>query len=160
MSRARTKAIESFEIANQQKIKRINIISIFIILKDIFSFLGMPRASVSVLFCDNKFIRKLNRKFFKKTNATDVISFPLRDKIFPQYLGEIVVSVEEAVSASKIYANTWQKELTLYLVHGVLHTLGYDDMEKKERAVMERKQEAILLKIINKHKNIIDKIGG
>ncbi|MDD4954840.1 MAG: rRNA maturation RNase YbeY [Candidatus Omnitrophica bacterium] len=160
MSRAKLKAVESFEITNQQKVKRINIINAFILLKGIFLFLNMPEASVSVVFCDNKFIRRLNRKFFKRANATDVISFPLKDKTFPEYLGEVVVSVEEAVKAAELYKNTWQKELALYLIHGVLHTLGYNDIKKKERALMEKMQERILSKILKKHKKAVEALGN
>ncbi len=159
MNRAKLKVAEPFEITNQQRIKRINIKNIHKVLKSIFFLLDMPQARVSVLLCDNKFIRKLNRKFFGKTSVTDVISFPLKDKIYPQYLGEVIICVEEAVKAAGQYANIWQEEFTLYIINGILHTLGYNDISKKERIVMQNKQEKILSKILEKHKKIVDNIG-
>ena len=160
MNRARLKTAEPFEIANQQKIKRIKIKNIHKILKGIFSLLNIPQASVSILFCDNKFIRKLNRKFFGESSITDVISFSLKDETYPQYLGEIIICVEEAANAARLYKNTWQEELTLYLIHGILHILGYNDTVKSERTVMEKKQEEILSKILKKRKKIVDNIGS
>jgi probable rRNA maturation factor len=111
------------------------------------------------VFCDNVFIRKLNRKFFKKSNPTDVISFPLHDTINPDYLGEIVISAEQAKKICNFYGKRWQEELVLYLIHGVLHLIGYNDINKKERARMERKQEEIFAKLLKRYRKAIFDIG-
>ena len=148
------------EITCQSGLPRINSKNIRIILRKILQLLKLNSACVSVVLCGNKFIKPLNRKFFKKFRATDVISFPLRDSINSQYLGEIVVSVEQAKKMCTVFGKKWQEELTLYLVHGILHLTGYNDIRKREREKMERKQEEILSKILKKHKNAVSKIGG
>jgi len=153
------RALQSFEITNQQRIKRIKIKNIREVLNRILPLLGMPYAKVSILFCDNKFIRKLNRKFFNESGVTDVISFPLKDATYPQYLGEVIICVEEAKKAAKLYGNTWQEELVFYLIHGILHLMGYNDIKNKQKIIMERKQEEILSKILKKHKKIVNNIG-
>ncbi|MDP2924368.1 MAG: rRNA maturation RNase YbeY [Candidatus Omnitrophota bacterium] len=107
---------------------------------------------VSIVLCDNKFIRRLNKDFFKKNNPTDVISFPLRDDFTRNYLGEIIISVEEANLRAKKYGNTWQQELLFYIIHGILHLLGYKDYTKRQRARMERKQNEIFYKLIEADK--------
>ncbi|MCK4916916.1 MAG: rRNA maturation RNase YbeY [Candidatus Omnitrophica bacterium] len=109
--------------------------------------LNIADKHISFYLCDNEFIKNLNKKYFKKNLPTDVISFPLKDDLEPDYLGEVVVSVETAVNVSKDLDIKWQKELFLYLVHGVLHLIGYDDMTKVKRLVMEKKQEELLEEI-------------
>lgn len=146
------------EITNRQKIKRLNLKKISFFSKKIIGLVShtcqsprnfkiSPSAKISLFFCDNKIIRRLNRKYFHKTSSTDVIAFPLQDKLNPDYLGEIVISVEEAVKASKNYDYNWQKEIILYLVHGILHLIGYNDTTESAKKIMERRQKEILDKI-------------
>jgi len=158
--RPKTKGLIDIEITCRRLPSQINFKNTRIILREILQLLGLKSFCISVVFCDNKFISKLNRKFFKKSRATDVISFPLRDDAASKYLGEIVISVEQAKRMCNFYGKKWREELTLYLIHGILHLMGYNDIKKKERAVMERKQEEILSKILKKRKKIVDNIGS
>lgn len=107
---------------------------------------------MSLVVCDNDFIKNLNKKYFNKNTVTDVISFPLTDKFDKNDLGEIVVSLEEAVLRAKDYGNTWKEEFTLYLIHGILHLLGYEDSNLKNKKVMDQKQQEVL-RIICKSKS-------
>jgi len=132
------------EISNQQSLKRINLSQLRKYITKTCILLHKPAVKISFLFCDNCFIRKLNRKYFKKSGPTDVIAFPLEDKLDKNYLGEVVVSVEEAVRVSKKNGISWQEELVLYMVHGVLHLSGFCDKTKKDRDKMERKQQKIV----------------
>ncbi len=141
------------EVINQQKIKRINLKALHKYLEKILRFLSTEGGSasggnissqrVSILFCNNNFIKKLNKKYFKKTSSTDVIVFPLKDELEPDYLGEIVVSVEAATKVAEKIGCKWQDELKLYLIHGILHLLGYDDRTRLKRAIMEEKQRQL-----------------
>ena len=135
------------ELINQQKIKRVNLKQLQKYLKKILIFLNISSKELSILLCDNVCIRKLNKKYFKKFSVTDVIAFPLTDDLGPNYLGEVVVSVEEAVNVAKKLKLKWQDELRLYLIHGILHLLGYDDCTKVSKLNMENKQENILKNI-------------
>ncbi|MFA6282010.1 MAG: rRNA maturation RNase YbeY [Candidatus Omnitrophota bacterium] len=148
------------EIASCQNLIRFNSKNISLILQEILHLLKLSSSSVSIVFCDNKFISKLNRKFFKKSQSTDVISFPLADESCHGYLGEIVISVEEAKKVCDFYEKKWQEELTLYLIHGILHLVGYDDIKKKDRMAMEQKQEKILSGLLQKYKKTIYDIGS
>ena len=132
------------EISNQQNLKRINLSQLRKYITKVCTFLHKPSAKISLLLCDNALIKDLNNKFFKKTNPTDVIAFPLKDKFNKDYLGEVVVSVEEAVKVSSKNGVSWKEELVLYIVHGILHLSGYCDKTRKEREKMERKQQKIV----------------
>lgn len=135
------------ELINQQRIKRVNLKQLHRYLKKILVFLNIPSQKLSILLCDNALIKKLNKKYFKKTSVTDVIAFPLTDDLEPDYLGEVVVSVEEAVQVAESLGCEWQDELRLYLIHGILHLVGYDDRIKIKRDRMEKVQKVILRKL-------------
>lgn len=136
------------EIINQQKIKKINSNKIHRYLEKVLSYLNISSKKVSIFLCDNRRIRELNREYFKKNSSTDVISFPLADAFEPDYLGEVVVSVEESVKVADKLKVKWEDELFLYLIHGILHLLGYDDRTKRKKEVMEKKQEEVLREVL------------
>ncbi|MFA5271076.1 MAG: rRNA maturation RNase YbeY [Candidatus Omnitrophota bacterium] len=157
--KTRTRGLVNIEIVSRQNLIRLNSKNILIVLHEILNLLKLSCGSVSVVFCDDKFITKLNRKFFKRNQSTDVISFPLADISTPGYLGEIVISVEQAKKTCDFYEKKWQEELVLYVIHGILHLVGYDDIKKKERMAMEQKQEEILSGLLQKYKKTIYSIG-
>ena len=99
-------------------------------------------ASVSVTFCDNAHIKKLNKKYRKKDKATDVLSFPMYD--FNEEdeldvamdgdiaLGDIVISLERAREQAKEIGNSFIEEVAFLTVHSTLHLLGYDHERSAE----------------------------
>jgi probable rRNA maturation factor len=141
------KDISSIEILNLQKIKKVNLQKLRVAVNRILAILGLPDEKISLVFCDNVFIINLNKKIFRLKNPTDVISFPMAGDFDMGYLGEVVVSVEEAVVRAKDYGNTWEKELMLYIIHGILHLIGYDDITKIKKNKMDKKQQEILTKL-------------
>ena len=105
-------------------------------------------AELGILIVDNKRISRLNRKYFGEQSPTDVIAFPMNSGpgtgYSPDLLGDVVVSAEKAVEyASKRNLDLY-KELSLYVIHGVLHLLGYDDIRKVRRSKMLRQQRRLL----------------
>ena len=146
------------EIVNQQKIKRINLKKIHAQLKKAESLFNISsnlsrfktHLKLSILLCDNHFIRRLNKRYFKDSCSTDVISFPLADDLEPGYLGEVIVSVEKALGFSKKNKCDWKKELLLYIIHGILHLLGYSDKTSKEKNLIGQKQQEIVDKILER----------
>jgi len=136
------------QIKNLQKIKRISQAKIRQKTKNILKILDLENFYVSLVFCDNNFITKLNQRYFKRNCPTDVISFPLKDKFTPDFLGEVVISVEETIKNAGIYNTSFDHEFALYIIHGILHLLGWRDYAKKDRLKMGRKQEKILKKIM------------
>lgn len=132
------------ELLDRQNIKKLSKRKVQKHLKSIFFYLSISKKYASFVFCDNLFITELNRQYFKKDVPTDVISFPMADQTEPAYLGEVVVSVEEAVSTAKELNLNWQRELLLYLIHGILHLIGFKDTKASQRQKMEKKQKEVL----------------
>ncbi len=133
----------NIQIQNQQTIKKVNLKALKKYLSDILKASDIPSKKISVLICDNKFIKSLNKKYFKKNQATDVIAFPLADNIDPDYLGEVVVSLEQALIVAKELNLKWRQELILYLIHGLLHLVGFSDLNSVDKKLMDSKQEQI-----------------
>lgn len=103
---------------------------------------------VNVLITDNRRIRKINKRFLAHDYATDVISFGAGNGRLARedrdYLGDIVVSAQMARSVARELGIPFKEELGRYLVHGILHLLGYDDQSERKRSRMRRRQEEIL----------------
>ncbi len=104
-------------------------------------------AEVSVTFCDNKYIRRLNKKFRDKDKATDVLSFPMYEDgefdptecISGAVLGDIVISLERAKEQADEIGNSFLHEVAFLAVHSTLHLLGYDH----ERSAEEEEAQCI-----------------
>lgn len=104
---------------------------------------------LSVCFCDDAAIGALHARFFGDPTPTDVISFPLeadanQASSGEQAEGEVVVSVEFARCSAAEQGNTVDDEVALYVVHGALHLLGYDDVDPVERRAMKRAEKRVL----------------
>ena len=93
---------------------------------------------------------RINAKYRNINKETDVISFALEDEkeentfLNKRILGDIYISVDKAKSQSKEYGHSLIRELSFLSVHGLLHLLGYDHIEKEDEKIMFEKQELIL----------------
>ena len=104
---------------------------------------SVARAKINIALVDDSTIASLHQRYLHDPDPTDVLSFVLERS--PQYLeGEIVVSAETARSSGPRYHWTAADELLLYVIHGALHLIGYDDNTKKNRTKMRLKEREYL----------------
>jgi len=117
-------------------------------------------AEVSVCFTNNEEIRQINFEQREIDRATDVLSFPMLEMIpgtaysvCPEdldpetgrvYLGDIVISLEQAEEQAKEYGHSIKRETAFLAVHSLMHLLGYDHMNDEERSVMRLHEETVL----------------
>jgi probable rRNA maturation factor len=111
-------------------------------------------SEVSVTFVSNERIHEINREFRDKDAPTDVISFAMEElgegeiqligDLLPRVLGDIIISIPKAEEQAKEYGHSFIRELGFLSVHGFLHLLGYDHMEKEEEEKMFSRQKEIL----------------
>lgn len=112
-------------------------------------------AEVSMTFVDNVKIRELNRMHRNIDCETDVLSFPLGDENGFEVncgndailLGDIVISLEKAVSQSEEYGHSLRREVAFLITHSLFHLLGYDHETDDEEKEMFEKQERVLEKL-------------
>ena len=104
----------------------------------------------NVIIINNEEIHKINKEYRGIDRPTDVISFALEDYKDIKYendyrvLGAIYISIDKVKEQAKEYGHSEKRELAFLAVHGLLHLLGYDHMEKEDEKVMFSKQELIL----------------
>ena len=130
------------EIVNLQKYYKIKDNKIKQVVKEV---LGKKSSSakLSFAFVDNNEIKRLNKKYFDSDDVTDVIAFPLNNHN-NSLNGEIVVSVETAVDTAIKEDVDVEGEIVLYVVHGLLHLLGYSDVNREDAIIMHEKESKIL----------------
>ncbi len=108
----------------------------------------LEKVVFDVVFVDKRTIHELNRTYRHVDRVTDVISFALEDQIdIPteiRLLGDIYICVEKAQEQAEEYGHSFLRELAFLTIHGLLHLLGYDHMEKEEEEKMFALQEEIL----------------
>ncbi len=121
---------------------------------------------LSLLFVDEETIAELNARFMDADGPTDVLAFPIDDPVvagrwpdastsgpdredpepgdLPLLLGDVVVCPAVAERQAPEHAGSYDDELALLVVHGVLHVLGHDHAEPDETAVMQARERALL----------------
>jgi probable rRNA maturation factor len=123
-------------------------------------------AELSLLFVDESVMADLNQRFMGKDGATDVLAFPLDDPIdagrfpdagstgpdrdppeiteLPLLLGDVVICPAVAARQAPEHAGSYDDEVALLVVHGVLHVLGMDHAEPEEAAAMQARERELL----------------
>ena len=116
---------------------------------------------ISILFIGDQGIRRLNNQFRGIDCPTDVLSFPQFLEDEPEIpgapiLGDVVVSLERALNQSEEHGLSLEEELTLLLIHGILHLLGYDHEISHQEEERMRKKTRKLFTIIYPQKELAD----
>ncbi len=105
-------------------------------------------------FVEPEEMAEVNWQFLQHEGSTDVITFDHSESGAPSDArrsssaaplhGEIFISVADAVKQAREFKTTWQSELTRYVIHGLLHLRGYDDLQPAKRRVMKREENRLL----------------
>ncbi len=123
-------------------------------VKRILADLGLPEAELSLLLVDDKQIQELNHRFLGRDKPTNVLAFSMREgeysSLHPHLLGDLVISIETAKRQSKQSGLNEMEMITLLVIHGILHLLGYEhEGTKKEARKMAAKQKELFRKCRN-----------
>jgi probable rRNA maturation factor len=103
----------------------------------------IERAAVSIAVVDDPTIHKLNRQYLEHDSPTDVLSFLLESGP-ADVEGEVIVSADTAARRAAEFGWTGDDELLLYVIHGTLHLVGYDDKTDQERTKMRSAERRYL----------------
>jgi probable rRNA maturation factor len=113
---------------------------------------GAEKKSVGELnyiFCNDRFLRKMNKQFLAHDYFTDIITFPSTEPGKKFIGGDIFISIDRVRDNSKTFKVTVNEELYRVMAHGLLHLCGYNDKTEKESKVMRKKETICLKKIIS-----------
>lgn len=113
------------------------------------SSLKLKNVLFNVIIIDNDSIHKINKKYRNIDRETDVITFALEDNKQidtkdVRVLGDIYISYDRVISQAKEYNHSARREICFLAVHGLLHLLGYDHMNKEDEEVMFGLQKELL----------------
>jgi probable rRNA maturation factor len=113
-------------------------------------------SEMGILITGQEKIRQLHQEYMGEDDVTDVLSFALREKgpvdapdfVFPAgdsfHLGEVIISYPQARIQARAHGHSTREEVTILLIHGTLHLLGYDHDEQQRRRKMQAREAAIL----------------
>lgn len=97
---------------------------------------------INYILVDNPTIQTYNASYRKKDQATDVLSFDNMDS--EEEIGDIFISIDKAIEQAKTYKHSFERELAFLSLHGLLHCLGYDHIEKEDEKIMFALQDEII----------------
>ena len=143
-------SLKKFNIYNETNIKLdTEIKSIKQILNRAMKKENLKNIYFNVILIDNKTIKEINNTYRSIDKETDVISFALEDNKDVSYtkkrlLGDIYISVDKAKEQAISLNQSLEKELCFLSIHGLLHLLGFDHIEKKDEEIMIKKQKEII----------------
>lgn len=114
------------------------------VVRAILAEAGVTLGDISLAIVDDATIHRLNRQYLDHDYPTDVLSFEL-ERQGTRLEGEIVASGQTAQREAASHGWDAESELLLYVIHGALHLVGYDDQTAEDTKEM-RRQEARWLK--------------
>jgi len=131
----------------QEKIK-INSRSLKALATKVLKHQGITDAELSIVLVDDLQIADLNKRYLNHDYSTDVLAFRMADgahgEINPRILGDVVLSVDTAKTQATKLKLSIESEVNLYLIHGILHLLGFSDKTKSGFNKMKKMQEELM----------------
>ncbi len=121
-------------IASPQELVKLDRPRLREIVKQVMAEEDIKDYEISLAFVDNPTIHGINKRFLEHDEPTDVITFPYSSgKVL---VGELVIGVEVALEQARVGGHEVDAELALYVIHGLLHLVGYDDKDAHDRKQM------------------------
>lgn len=143
-------------VVNRQRGCILNSALIKRLARAIFSALHVSAASeLGLFFVGSSEMAQLNEKFLGHQGPTDVITFdyqvphPSKQSTLLEKAvlhGEVFICLEVAISQSQSFRTEWREELSRYIIHGILHLAGFDDIATADRRRMKRVESRLLAK--------------
>lgn len=108
------------------------------VARNILKILKKDGPDIEITFLSDRAIKPINKKYKGANRATDVLSFDLG------LCGQVIISSDMALRNSRTFKTSFEEELVLYVIHGILHLFGYDDENRIDKLKMFKKQSSIM----------------
>lgn len=117
-------------------------------LRRLAELAGVTQMQLSIAIVDDAQMSELHEQFMDITGTTDVLTFDLRDDPEDTSVieGELILCVDEASRQAASRGHETRLELLLYGLHGLLHLMGYDDLDDDDYDRMHAREDKLLLK--------------
>ncbi len=126
-------------IRNQQRLHKVATARLKKLAQRALDLLDASDDNLSLVIVNDTSIRELNREFHATDTPTDVLSFDYGDGEL-----EVIVNIKRAFAVAEQYRNTASQELALYVIHGILHLHGFDDLTPAKRRKMRAAERRLL----------------
>jgi probable rRNA maturation factor len=133
----------SVTVSNRQRQWKVNTRWLAGIARRSLDLVDNTPSQLSIALVDDATIAKLNEQYHATPGPTDILSFD-----YGEGQGELIISVECAVRQAKRYRTTPKRELALYVVHGILHLHGHNDVTPRERRGMRTAERRLLSRVM------------
>jgi len=139
-------------IRNRQRTYPLDVAQVRAWTEQILAMQRCPPLELSLLFVNDRAIRRLNRDYRQKDRPTNVLAFAMRDgkderppaPPGPEHLGDVVISLATSTREAVAYGRRMDEHLLILLIHGLLHLLGYDhERSDVEQRRMERRERRL-----------------
>lgn len=126
-------------VSNRQRRLKVNTRLLARITERALELVDNADAQIGIVLVDDAMIAKLNAQYHATPGPTDILSFD-----YGEGQGELVISTEHAVAQAKRFRTTPAREVILYIVHGILHLHGYNDLAKRDRQRMRTAERRLM----------------
>ena len=135
----------TIEIADEQSSHQLDRSRLNKAVRLVLEDAGIESAEISIAVVSDERIHELNHQYLRHDYPTDVLSFILdHDQDKRSLDGEIIVSADHAAAQAVQYGWSPRDELLLYVIHGCLHLVGYDDTTAESKQAMRQAEEKYL----------------
>ncbi len=152
--KSETSKVYEVQIANRQRKVMVDCSRLRKITEFVLKLMQLREAEISIVLFSDRGIQQLNKNYLGRNRPTDVLAFSQREGddigTYPACLGDVIISTESAARQAEEKGLSFNQELDLLLVHGILHLLGYDHLQSFQEAAKMEKMQKKLLGRINK----------
>jgi probable rRNA maturation factor len=138
------------QLRNRQKTKAVDTKLLRTVTRALLTEeLGLKTYQLGIHLVEPEEMAQVNWDYLQHEGSTDVITFDYQPEVppgetAPEVYGELYICVDDAVKQAKQFKEHWTDELARYVVHGVLHLRGYDDLEPAKRKVMKKEENRLV----------------
>ena len=133
---------------NAQKDLKISTSQVQVLVELVLENLEVKCDEISIHFVEKKVISRLHLTHFNDPSSTDCISFPMDtpsiESELPIILGDVFVCPHTAIAYALKNNTSPYLEVSLYIIHGILHLLGFKDIKKEDKAKMRAQEKRCL----------------
>lgn len=138
------------QLRNRQKTKAVDTKLLRSVTRALLTEdLALKSFQLGIHLVEPEEMAQVNWDYLQHEGSTDVITFDYRSEVppgepVPEVYGELYICVDDALKQGRQFKAHWTEELTRYVVHGVLHLQGYDDLEPAKRRIMKREENRLV----------------
>jgi probable rRNA maturation factor len=133
-------------LRNRQRARRLDLRLLRRVIAGLLADLEAKDFDLTIHLIGEREMAQLNESRLGHPGSTDVITFDYGEPNAPM-AGEIFVCVDDALAQASRFRTAWQEELVRYIVHGILHLRGHDDLRPIARRLMKREEGRLLKKL-------------